>query len=162
MNDNIPSKVAAGVTEMARMVGLSRARFYQLMKTGVFPPPLRDPSKKRPYFDEVLQNLCLEVRHRNCGINGEPVLFYTRRQPIAPITPKGSKVRRASPPPKMEHADLLDSLKALGLVAVTAVQVGAALKELFPKGTQGVAEAQVIRAVFLHLKRQNKNDNVGR
>ncbi len=31
-------KSAVSVSEMARMVGLSRARFYQLMTEGVFPP----------------------------------------------------------------------------------------------------------------------------
>jgi len=159
MSDNIPTKVAVSVSEMARMVGLSRARFYQLMKSGVFPSPLRDPSKKRPYFDEVLQNLCLEVRRRNCGINGEPVLFYARRQPIAPVIPEA---RRVSPPRNGRHTDLIDSLKGLGLLAVTAVQVDAAIRELFPKGTHGVAEAQVIRGVFLHLKRQDRNDSVER
>src|SRR5437016_4078439 len=107
----MPSKIAVSVSDMARMVGLSRARFYQLMKLGVFPCPLRDPSKKRPYFDQKLQETCLEVRRRNCGVNGEPVLFYARRQPTAPAP---SKTRRTLPPKRGNHSDLTDSLKALG------------------------------------------------
>ena len=37
---NEPTKVAVSVAEMARMVGLSRARFYQLRRAGVFPTPV--------------------------------------------------------------------------------------------------------------------------
>jgi hypothetical protein len=153
-------KKAVSVTEMAKMVGLSRARFYQLMTTGVFPKPLRDPTKNRPFFDEELQRICLEVRRRNCGINGQPVLFYTQRQSVVPVSPK---VGRGSQPRKREqHADLIDGLKGLGLTTVTAAQVGAALRELYPNGAKGVSEAQVIRAVFLHLKRQDRSNSVER
>jgi hypothetical protein len=46
-------------------------------------------------------------------------------------------------------------LQSLGLAGVTAAQVGAALKELYPQGMAGVDQAEVIRAVFLHLRRKN-------
>jgi hypothetical protein len=156
MIDNLPSKIAVSVSDMARMVGLSRARFYQLMKAGVFPLPLRDVSKKRPFYDQKMQETCLEVRRRNCGINGEPVLFYARRQATmsAPTKP------RKSPQPKQgDHSDLTDSLKALGLI-VTDAQIGAALQAVYPQGCDGIPEAEVIRAVFLSIKRQNSSGNV--
>ena len=63
---------------MARMVGLSRARFNQLMGT-TFPWPRYSLSNRRPFYDELLQNCCLEVRRRNCGIDGKPVMFYAKR-----------------------------------------------------------------------------------
>ena len=54
MSDEIVSKMAVSVTEMARMVGLSRARFYQLVRAGTFPPPDREPatdsSQRRAWF----------------------------------------------------------------------------------------------------------------
>jgi len=59
-------KAAVTVAEMARMVGLSRARFYQLQKAGVFPAPKYDDVKKRPFYDQEAQKACLEVRRRNC------------------------------------------------------------------------------------------------
>ena len=156
MSANNPTKAAVSVSEMARMVGLSRARFYQLMKAGVFPQPLHAPSKKRPYFDEELQITCLEVRRRNCGVNGEPVLFYDRRKPVAP-----ARKNATTTPKKAQYADLLDSLKGLGMVGVTEAQADAALRELFPKGTQAMPEVQLIRTVFLHLKRKSPSDRVG-
>ena len=53
------------------------------------------------------------------------------------------------------HADLLDGLRSLGLTTVTAPQVTAAMKDLFPKGVMEMEHGEVLRAVFLHLKRQN-------
>ena len=55
-------KAAVTVSEMARMLGMSRSRFYQLMGS-TFPSPIRDDNG-RPYFDEEGQRTCLEVRHR--------------------------------------------------------------------------------------------------
>ena len=45
---------------------------------GVFPPPLYNIETKRPFFTEDMQEVCLEVRRRNCGINGKPVMFYAQ------------------------------------------------------------------------------------
>src|SRR5581483_6669144 len=107
------TKAGVSVSEMARMVGLSRQRFHQLMQAGVFPQPHRNEANGRPFFDEPTQQQCLEVRRRNCGVNGQVVLFYTRRQ-TTPLKPK-----KATPVPS-SHTDLLDGLKALGLASVTA------------------------------------------
>ena len=51
MNENINTKAVVTVAEMARMVGLSRARFYQLMGS-TFPEPSRDEETGRPYYTE--------------------------------------------------------------------------------------------------------------
>ena len=37
MSIRIEFKTAVSVCEMARLVGLSRSRFYELIETGVFP-----------------------------------------------------------------------------------------------------------------------------
>jgi hypothetical protein len=140
------TKVVVSISEMAHMVGLSRQRFHQLMQAGVFPQPQRQDG--RPFYDEPTQRQCLEVRRRNCGVNGQVVLFYARRQATT-IKPK--KVSPVSAP----HADLLDGLKALGLVSVAAADVDAAVKTLYPQGTAGVDEGEVIKAVFLHLQSES-------
>ena len=44
-------KAAISIADMARMVGLSRARFYQLMGT-TFPWPVYSLSNRRPFYDE--------------------------------------------------------------------------------------------------------------
>ena len=73
------AKAVVTVSEMARMVGLSRARFYQLQKAGVFPMPVYDSVSGRPVYIQELQQVCLEVRRRSYGVNGQPVVFYARR-----------------------------------------------------------------------------------
>lgn len=156
MNDSISLKMAVTVAQMARMVGLSRARFYQLMKQGVFPPPKLNESKNRPFYDEELQKVCLEVRRKNFGVNGVVVLFYARRQEIAPTKRKAIQ----AVPKKQSHADVIESLKALGLT-VTAAEVRTAMQELFPEGSVNSAHGEVVRAIFLHLKRRNTAEKVG-
>lgn len=43
MADNIVTKSAVSVTEMAKIVGLPRARFYQLIRRGTSHPLTRTP-----------------------------------------------------------------------------------------------------------------------
>jgi hypothetical protein len=152
------TKAVVTVSEMARMVGLSRARFYQLQKAGVFPAPTYQAG--RPVYTEDQQQVCLEVRRKNRGINGQPVLFYARRRGIEPAKHKS----RADPPParSKDIPALLDGLNGLGLTTATAAQVVEVTKQLFPQGTDGHDQAEVLRAVFLHLKRQNQGGNEGR
>jgi hypothetical protein len=57
----VSTKAVVTVSEMARMVGLSRARFYQLVEAGVFPPPVYCVSTRRPMYVEELQTICLTV-----------------------------------------------------------------------------------------------------
>ena len=65
----VETKAAVTVAEMGRMCGLSRARFYQLIGA-TFPMPVYDVATRRPFYDEEAQKVCLEVRRRNCGIDG--------------------------------------------------------------------------------------------
>jgi hypothetical protein len=145
------TKSVVTFTEMAKMLSLSRSRLYQLVASGVFPSPVYDVSTRRPIFTAELQMICLEVRRRNCGINGQVVLFYARgNRTLAKLT---SKTKR-KPTTEGQHDDLLDGLRALGLTAVTSEHVAAAVKEAFPQGIKGVDLGQVLRTVFLHIKRQ--------
>jgi len=84
-DDPVRTKAIVSVAEMARMVGLSRARFYQLIRAGTFPQPLYDLRTRRPNYPEELQRVVIEARRRNCGVDGRPVLFYARGpRPAAP------------------------------------------------------------------------------
>jgi plasmid maintenance system antidote protein VapI len=159
MSDEIVSKMAVSVTEMARMVGLSRARFYQLVRAGTFPPPDREPATERPCYCEEKQRTCLEVRRRNCGIDGRPILFYSRRRDFGTKKPKPAK-------PKLEAkrgdvAALLDGLNALGLTTATAAQVQQVIDEKYPSGTAGMDHCEVLKAVFLEIRRRNLGGSDG-
>ena len=74
------SKPIVSVTDMSRIVELSRARFYQLLDMGFFPKPLHDERSKRPYYDLELQQKCLECRQSGIGADGSYMLFYSPRK----------------------------------------------------------------------------------
>ena len=159
MSESNELKSVVSVTAMAKMVGLSRSRFYQLIGTA-FPKPQYGKETGRPFYDEDQQQVCLDVRRRNCGIDGKPILFYAKGH-------RAESPRRAKKPARPttrvanQHADLIESLGGLGLDA-SASQVSETLTELFPSGISGVDEAEVTRSVFLHLQRKNSSDNVER
>jgi predicted DNA-binding transcriptional regulator AlpA len=157
MNVPIETKAVVTVSEMARMCCLSRSRFYQLIGSA-FPSPLMD-KKKRPFYSEELQAVCLEVRRRNCGIDGKPILFYARRIGTALTKPKKVKAPATINP---KHADLLEGVRSLGIASVTAADIDKALKEVFPSGVENQDDGEILRVVFLHLKRKNRADKVGR
>jgi hypothetical protein len=158
MIDQIPNtKAIVTVAEMARMVGLSRARFYQLIGTA-FPWPLYDIVTRRPHFTEEMQQVCLEVRRRNCGVDGKPIMFYARRWSNPSVT-VSSRTKKASPPKVDVHAELVDAIRSLGLTT-TSAQVSEAVMQLFPMGTTNTDQGEIIRAIFVHLKRRDTGDKV--
>lgn len=155
--DQTKTKAVVTITEMSRMVGLSPARFRQLMGS-TFPSPLYSVETRRPFYPEEMQLICLEVRRRNCGIDGRPILFYCRRGSEASVPRKSKTIK---PVKNDQHGELLYGLRALGLTTVTSDQIGTAIKTLYPKGVTEVDRVGMLRAVFLHLKQQNRSDNVG-
>jgi hypothetical protein len=157
---SVETKQAVTVSEMARMVGLSRARFYQLIGTA-FPHPVYNVSTRRPFFDEDLQRVCLEVRRRNCGIDGKPILFHSRRLDL-PLAKKQISTGRSASPTRTKHKNLIVGLTGLGLSGITEQQVEAALVKLYPTGTDGVDEATQLRTLFVDLMRRDRHHNVSR
>lgn len=158
MSENIVTKSAVSVTEMARMVGLSRARFYQLVKKGTFPPADQDSASHRPCYLEEKQRQILEARRKNLGVDQKPILFYSRRRDLGQT--KKVVSRPAKPPKSNEYADLIDQL-AQAKVFVTAAEVEPVVKEMFPEGTVGIDPGEVFLAVFKRLQRQNPPDKQG-
>ncbi len=157
MNDRY--KTAVSVAEMSRMVGLSRSRFYELIGSA-FPEPNRDENG-RPYYSEEQQKLCLEVRRRNCGGDGKPVLFYAPRG-TTPMATRGHRRPRSRKANDSRCSDILDGVRALGLTTATTEQVAAAVEQTFPRGTESVDPGEVVRAVFLSIRCQYSTDKLGR
>jgi hypothetical protein len=141
-------KEAISVTEMARMVGLGRTRFYQLVTNGIFPPPVYDVATRRPLYTRDLQDICLDVRHRNCGVNGRLVVFHAEQ--------------KKSPQPKPimatdhQYDDLVKGLRSMGLPDVTPEQVDGVVKQLYPDGIKDV-DGEVLKNLFISLRRPESN-----
>ena len=131
------------VTEMARAVDLSRARFHQLIRVGVFPPPVYDVHTTRPMYPLSVQRMCLQIRGAGIGFNGHPIRFNTPR-----------KARQIRPGHRNAggHRDLADILQTLGVRAAER-DIVEAVKTLYPKGlSKGTIEAPVIRNVLRYLQ----------
>jgi hypothetical protein len=165
------SPSAVSVSDMARMVGLSRSRFHQLLQSGVFPKPAVDPESKRPFYDSEGQAVCLHVRQRNCGVNGKRILFYARpfgahlaakprpcgAQSSSSARKKKSEAKQttSSKPSKIEL--LVEGLRSLGLPNVTAAEASAAIHQVFPIDAQRPSDEEVLLRVFRHLVRRNSS-----
>jgi hypothetical protein len=148
----IQTREAVTITEMAAMVELSRSRFHQLVKSGVFPPPVYDPRTRRPYYTPGQQRAILDVRDSNCGVDGKPVLFYSTRSKAAAPKPKLGRV-----PISESLIQVVGGVRSLGLQP-SRKQVDAVLRQLYPGGVSGVAMVELVKTVFLELKRQATTD----
>jgi hypothetical protein len=148
MNAKQPSnfrlRAAVSVSQMAKLVDLSRASFYAYIKRGIFLAPIYSVVNHRPLFTAEMQAENLAVRESAVGVNGQYVLFYEKRQ--APAAAKAL-------PKKSQHDGLMASLKSLGLDKITAAQVDEAIASNFPNGIADVDEAVVLRTLNRHLRR---------
>lgn len=160
----VERKEALSISEMARAVRLSRTRFYQLVRAGVFPAPSRDEQSGRPFYPREQQDACLAVRQRNCGVNGQTVLFYSARSSTAIGQPARRAQRRKPTEPRAtvsaELSDLVHGLRQLGVEQAQADRVREALAAEFPAGHDGCDPGEVLRAVFRRLTCQSSPDNV--
>lgn len=148
------SRSIVNVSQMARMVGLSRQRFWQLACEGVFLLPVYDLRTKRPFYDNQMQATNLHVRQTNFGLNNRPILFYARRTPMESRSTEPRTKRSDSSKAAPKHESLLEGLKQLGMMSVTTAQIDAALQQTYPEG-QPSDEGEVLRTIFIHLMRRD-------
>jgi predicted DNA-binding transcriptional regulator AlpA len=146
---SLPAVVS--VTEMARRLGLSRSRFYELVASGIFPMPVYCIHSRRPMYLSAQIVECLRVKQTNIGCNGRYCLFYAARQ----SSEQPRQTRASRPEALSAHAEILDGLRVLGLADVTDQQVGSALQICFPNGWAGRDEGEVLRAVWTYIRRSN-------
>lgn len=156
MTGQEPSPSYLSCAEVARHLGLSRQRFWQLRRDGVFPQPQVDEETGRQFYTQEQVDLCMDLRKRNVGINGKVVLFYSVRSTTAVSKPTKKKPR---PKPRTDrHQQIIESLKALGLSGVTDGQVEAAMNEILPIGKIDPDHGELVRSIFLHIQRQNSSE----
>jgi hypothetical protein len=146
------TKARVTVAEMARMVRLSRSRFYQLMGT-TFPRPSYDSKTGRPFYTEELQAICLGVRRSNCGADGKAVAFYAQRRKS---TRSKATFKQESEGKKPHIIELMNGLKSLGLKTVKVGEVEAVIREAYPNGTAGIDPDALLQRVFVELKHNKK------
>lgn len=131
------------VTEMATKLGLSRARFYQLVEMAVFPPPVRVVGR-RPFYPPDLQQKCLQIRRTRVGFNGLPVLFNRRRRNSRPRSRSSAR-----------YDGLVAALTNMGL-KVNADAVRQAVRVLYPAGP-AESEDELLRDLFQYFAKDCQN-----
>ena len=140
------SKPIVSISEICKMLQLSRSRYYQLVTSGFFPKPLIDERSKRPYYDLKLQKTILECRQSSIGSDGSYMLFYSSRKKE---TVSHLKKKKIDPVVK----ELTETLEGMGL-DVTVEQVQQGLTEIYPDGTDSVEQGLVVRELFRCLKQK--------
>ena len=138
-------KPIISVTQMANLLQLSRARFYQLLEQGIFPQPIYDLRTHRPMYDAKLQMACLGVRETGIGANNQYMLFYSPRKKEVQL--RNSKKRIKTIP---VHKEFTETLNSMGLDC-TVKDVSAAISELYPEGVGEMDHGVVIRDLFRFL-----------
>jgi hypothetical protein len=141
------------VTEVAALCHLSRSRFYELVRAGVFPQPVQNESTKRPVYVRDMIEKCLEIRQTGIGLNGKIVVFNQKR--TSRVVPRrASRPATTAAPKESPYVPLVTGLKSLGMIDVTDAQVERIVADLFPGGIGDRDLGDVIRAVFLALKKK--------
>ncbi|MGC4033269.1 MAG: Holliday junction DNA helicase RuvB C-terminal domain-containing protein [Tepidisphaeraceae bacterium] len=139
---NARSRSVYSIAEVARMCGLSRARFYDLIGNGVMPPPVYDVRTRRPMYTVELAARSVEVRETNIGFDGRYTLFYERRQPPAPT----AAVQTPTAPPSRRRQAILDPLvqEMIESLRATGVQraEGEIVEAIQRRCPQGLTEAR--------------------
>lgn len=140
------TKPYISISELCQTLQLSRSRYYQLVKSGFLPNPLKDERSKRSYYDAELQQKCIEIRQTGIGVNGSMLLFYSPRQ-------NGNSPKRRKQKISPEVQEYVETLKAMGL-EVLPKQVQVALNELYSDGMENTDQGLVIRELYRHLKQK--------
>ena len=154
-NNYIPAII--GMSQMAKLLHLSRSRLYQLIDAGILVPPAHLLSNKRPIYtrEMVLRNL--EVKTNNTGINGQIVMFYTARNTISSVKKvnRKSEVKVQNKVPKNKYQSFIGDLESLGLEDVSVKNVESALSDCFPDTVPDLEDDETLIAVFRYLNCQN-------
>ncbi len=158
MNNHDDNVRFYSVKEVCEAVCLSKSRFYQLLGT-TFPWPAYLITNRRPVFTEGQFQRCLEVRRANQGINGKPVMFYSKRRQRGPRKATTRKPSQKTARP-MKHARALDALTQLGLTGITEKDIDRALKVMFLPSVSS-DKGEVIARLFRHLKARDRQDSTG-
>jgi hypothetical protein len=142
-------KPICSVADMALMLGLSRARFYQLLEQGIFPQPVYCTRTKRPLYTLELQKDCLAVKETNVGYNGQYILFYSpRKEKAEAVVEKSVRHTRVK---NTLHDEFAQTLVRMG-VTTDAAKVGSAIEELYPDGIEDKEHGVIIRELFRYFK----------
>ncbi len=152
LSSNSCLKSVCSVSELAKLLNLSRARFYQLINLGKFPSPVYNIHTKRPCYTQELQEICLRIRRTNIAFDNTPIMFYSpRKKKILPPKISAPKITDKSIEPNSQYEDFVENLNEMGLTGINYEQVETSIKEKYPNGLPD-DEGTILRDLFNHFR----------
>jgi len=143
-------------SQMARLLNLSRSRFYMLIapEEGIFLPPIYNIETKRPFYTRKMAQTNLDCKRKNQGVNGKICMFYSARHSTtaAPVKKSRKKKNWKNKPTTSDHDQIKSDLESLGLNNISSAQISQVIKECFPEGTDGVDDGDIVRQVYLSIR----------
>lgn len=152
-SNNFPEYISC--SQMARLLNLSRSRFYMLIapEEGIFLPPIYNIETKRPFYTRKMAQINLDCKRKNQGVNGRICMFYSARHSTATPIKKSRKkkiVKRKST--TSDYYQIKSDLGSLSLKEVSSAQIGKVIRDCFPNGTDAVDDGDIVRQVYLSIK----------
>jgi hypothetical protein len=142
-------KPVCSVADMIKVLGMSRAQFYNLMSQGVFPPPIYCLRTHRPMYNMELQIRCLEIKESNIGFNGQYVLFYSpRKEKVETETVPATKRKPKADKTLKEFSETLNNMG----ISVTEEQIAAAISEMYGDEIGSREHGLIIRDLYRFFK----------
>ncbi len=138
------------VKQMIAMLGMSKARFYQHLKNGVFPHPIYCIRTKKPFYPENLQKQCMEIRKTGIGHNGLPVIFYT---------PLQREHGKSKDKPGRDYREIVEALKNMNIKA-TNKEIDSALRKLkIPPLAEGPIDSEILKKLFNYFTQRVQSES---
>lgn len=134
-------------TELGTLIGLSRARIYQLCRAGRFPKPSKGEFTTRSFFSADSVKVVLKIKADGIALDGQPILFNKVTNPRKKISLKAQSQSASNP--------ILDYLEGLGQ-SINAGQLDRVLVEVFPDGWQSHPQEEVVQQVFQRLQEERR------
>jgi predicted DNA-binding transcriptional regulator AlpA len=125
--------------ELGAVIGLSRARIYQLVKQGRFPGPCKSEYSTRSFFSAESVDAIMKIKRNGIAIDGRPIVFNRGAGPRKKVCPKVQS--------KPSPISILEYLEGLGL-AVPLPKLERVLAELYPEGWEACPQEEVVQKAY--------------
>jgi hypothetical protein len=146
-------KQVYSVTEVATILGFSRAMMYQHKNKGVFPSPVYCPYTRRPFYTAELLQKCLDIRRTGRGFNGRSIVFNQR-------VVKNKEAQKQNDGEKLEqfYVDIMKFFKRNLGENYAKNDIKKIVSEVFPNGlTEYKFNDKVADAIVEYLFGSSKN-----
>ena len=151
-SDNLGA--VCNVSTLCKILGLSRARFYQLQQKGKFPFPVFDIHTRRPFFTRQLQDICLEIRSSGIAYDDTYILFNASQHRLD--SSQNKQISKTNKQPVAQNSKIIEvseTLRQMGIQNCTYSDVEVAIKRLHPtESVETIDTGILVGELFRHFR----------